>query len=194
VSDRPAPARELLARAPFPLFGIAPASWDGPVMVGGYSTSGERIRDIAFLYLDQLDERSMGLSVTNLDGAARDVEPLEVHLLDFISRFDDTFLVSRVKRRRFEPFPSGDLQIGDITVAFAGRTVAAKQVVHRLLPLRLVRAPVRIGTSVTDVGISGWNLDPLGFVGSLVPVDVAFADQLDALAPRIVRLDEETDE
>jgi hypothetical protein len=191
VTD-PAPLRALLAKAPFPLFGIPPSSWEGPCFVGTVRRLEERIEALQFVYLDELDEGSMGICVSNLDAAALAagrLTPLETHLVGFISRFDDAFLLSRVKRRRFEPFPTEDIAERSLTITLASRTVGANLYTHRTLPLQLVRAPVRIGKSVTDVGVAGWRLDPVEFASRIVPVDPAFADAMDAANRRVVRLE-----
>jgi hypothetical protein len=189
--SEPAAVRDLIARATFPLFAIPPAAWDGPSLVGSFTTEGERVRDIQFVYLDQIDERSMGICVGNIDGAAKVPDAVEIHLVNFVARFDDEYLVSRVKRRRFEPFPPSDFRVVTQTVALAGRTVGASMYTHTTLPLRLLRAPVRIGSTITDVGIAGWRLDPLDHLAKVVPVDVTVATAFDAARPREIRLDDD---
>ncbi|MFN2613890.1 MAG: hypothetical protein ABR552_03615 [Actinomycetota bacterium] len=184
-----ASARELLARARFPLFAIPPSSWDGAAFVGSFTTEGEGIRDIQFVYLDGIDEHSFGICVSNIDGSATVEEPLDAHLLSFSSRLDEAYVVARVKRRKGPVFAARDFTKQQTTVTVAGRTAGALVYIHREIPLRLARVPLHIGSSVTDIGVAGWRLDPLDHLSKLLIVDPKVAAEFDAEPEYEIQLD-----
>jgi hypothetical protein len=176
--------KDVLSTTTFPLFAIRPGEWSGACFLGFTSRANERLCGAQFHYLDALDERSMGACVSSIDGArAQQGDPIEAHLVPFISRFDDEFLVSRVKRNKFEPFKPGEFTTKTAGVHLAGRNVGGTIYAHSELPVILLRAAIRIGAAVTDIGIAGWRLDPADLLPKVVLVDAIIAAEFDALIP-----------
>jgi hypothetical protein len=170
---------EVLGEARFPLFGLPVTAWPGPAFVGDVVRGGGTVVTVQLVYLDGIDERTMGVVVSNR--TARPGESAEDairdHLLAFAARFDSGVASVRARSR---PLPARDFTVGPATLGVSGETLGAEIHVHRRVPLRIVRTAVRRGSGVTDLGIGGWALDPLEIAGKLSQVDASFARTFDS--------------
>jgi len=129
----------------------------------------------------------MGLAVSSIDGSAvasGAVDPIQTHLTGFVPRFDARFVVERMSGRRAVPFPEADFAQRTLTTMVAGASAAAVLLVHKQLPLQLLRVAVRASTIAiaTDIGIAAWRLDSVTFTSQIERVDPAFAKDFDPLS------------
>lgn len=170
--------RAVLAEAPFPLFAIDPAEWNGLAFVGDIRRIAGRVVAVKVVYLDALDASTMGAAVSALSPEARE-HPLDDHVVDFVSRFEPRFLAERAKPRRRVLLPQEEFSRREVTLTLAGRLCGAELYTHRSLPLQLVRAAVLVGSAAADVGIAAWRLSALDLAPKVRAVDVAFAEAFD---------------
>ena len=171
---------DLLAASPFALFGVHPRDWDGPAFAGDAVRDAGVLRSVQLVYLDAIDGSSLGACVSNLGTGGAAIDPVGTHVVDFVARFQPDFLLGKMKRRRFEPFPPGVFAERPVTVAVAGHTLGGIVYTHRELPLQLLRVAIRRGDAVTDLGVATWRLAAMDLAAKVQPVDVRFAKEFDA--------------
>lgn len=168
----------VLRDARYPIFGVPPTAWSGPAFVGTVTRAAGAVRSVELIYLDSIDETTMGLAVGSIEGgavASNLVDPLEAHLTSFTSHFDPAFVMARMRGRRPVPFPPSDFGRVELTVSALGATTGAALLTHKELPLQLLRLALRGRTGAADVGIAGWRIDVKPYVDALRAVDLAFA-------------------
>jgi len=167
---------EVLAEVPFPVYGIRPIHWSGPSYVGDITRVGGRITHVSLVYQHEQDLAS-AVCVSSLDPGAG-TEPLGAHLGAFVARFDPAFMRKHNKPRK-PPFSEGAFKSQQIVVMIGGQNAGAHTMRHAILPLELLRAPLRSGNAVVDVGLAGWRADVRDLASLVERVDAPFAREMD---------------
>jgi hypothetical protein len=169
---------ELLAEAAFPIYGVRARLWDGDSFVGD-AVRAPHLAAVQLVYVDPTG--SNGCVVSSVEaGYSSGVDPFEAHLLGFVSRFDPSFLMRRVGRRRFVPFRADEFAVREMVVPVAGEQVGARLYTHRSIPVQLLRTARRRGDAATDLGVGAWRLDARALAAGVETVTLAFAKEFDA--------------
>jgi hypothetical protein len=156
--------------------------------VGSVGRARGELHTVELLYLDQNDPGAIGLSVSNVSAEqvagppGKSFDPLEAHLLNFVTRFEPGLIARFAKRRSRPPFALDEFNATDALGVFAGMERGVQWFVHRDQPLQILRTVIRGRGQMTDVAVCGWNT-PVRDVGVLVePATEAFACAFDSAA------------
>ena len=179
------PLAQVLAEASMPLFALRPGGFDA--FVGTIARHGDPavVTHVQILYLDEVGSPPTGVGISCADPRAHiDEPPLQLHLAAFAARFDERFLPRDLRPSAFTLFPEHEFRHLTLSAAVGGTTVGAERWTHREVPLRLLRAALRRGEQLVDLGVACWGIDVLEAAARLEPVDLAFAKAFDEPAGR----------
>jgi len=156
--------------------------------VGSAGRARGELHTVELLYLDRSDPDAIGLSVSNVAAGqltrppGERFDPLEAHLLNFVTRFEPGFITRFAKRRNGPAFPIDEFDVTDVLGTFAGLERGVQWFVHKGAPLQILRTVIRSGSAVTDVAVCGWN-NSVRDMGVLVePATETFAREFDLAA------------
>lgn len=175
---------DLLPQTTFPLYAIHPSKWRGASFIGDVSREQGRVSMVEFVYLTGVGASGSGAGVSNVDPSVRPLEDGEtytdLHLVQFVSRFDPRYVRQHMKPRRSPVFPLKDFRVQEMVLPIGGVSGGVVWLQHRTLPVSLVRTAMRLRDRIVELGIATWNEDARAMAKQVEQVDARFVQEFDA--------------